>query len=155
MAKIRYTRYNASLGTGTSTKESNMICKMAKETKIKCDSRQVLCLYRVKITGTSSDCLSIAWILSIPSNPILIFIALNLHLLTDSKALDPSHIQSHSPLTICLIAVGGNRSARGKPTLKSQSGTIPHIPVMVYWWNPHTYITMIYWWNSSAHGIRS
>ena len=35
------------------------------------------------------------------------------------------------PLTICLIAVEGNWSARRKPTLKSQSGTIPHIPVMM------------------------
>ena len=66
----------------------------------------------------------------------------------NSKALDPCHIQSHRPLTICLIAVGGNRSARRKPILKSLSGTIPHIPVMAYWWNPHTYIAM----NSSDHG---
>ena len=80
------------------------------------------------------------------------FIALNLHHLTDFKALNPCHIQSHSPLTICLIAVGGNRSAQRKPMLKSRSGPIPHIPVMVYWWNPHTYITMIYRWNSSANG---
>ena len=80
------------------------------------------------------------------SNPIQIrlYIVLNLHLLTDSKALDPSRIQSRSPLTICLTAVGRNRSTRRKPTLKSRSGTIPHIPVEVYWWNPHTYITMIY-----------
>ena len=77
---------------------------------------------------------------------------LNLHLLTDSKVLDPCRIQSHSPLTICLIAVGGSRSARRKPTLKSQSGTIPHIPVIIYWWNPRTYIVIIYQWNSSAHG---
>ena len=70
----------------------------------------------------------------------------------DSQALDPCCIQSHSPLTICLIAVGANQSAWRNPTLKSQSGTIPHIPVMVYWWNPHTYIAMIYWWNSSARG---
>ena len=77
---------------------------------------------------------------------------LNLHLLTDSKVLDPCHIQCHSTLTICLIAVGRNWSTRRKPTLKSQSGTIPCIPVMVYWWNPHPYIAMIYWWNSSAHG---
>ena len=80
-----------------------------------------------------------------------ILIALNLHLLTDSKALDRCCIQSHSPLTICLIAVGGNRSARRKSTLKSQSGTIPHIPVMIFWWNPHSYIAMIYQWNSSVH----
>ena len=86
---------------------------------------------------------------AIISISIQTFIALNLHLLTDSKALDPSCIQSHSPLTICLIAVGGNRSARRKPTLKSRSGTIPCIPVMAYWWNPHTYIAMIYQWNSS------
>ena len=39
-----------------------------------------------------------------------------------------------------------------KAMLKSQSGTIPHIPVMVYLWNPHAHIAMIYWWNSSAHG---
>ena len=38
-------------------------------------------------------------------------------LMTDSKMLDPCRIQSHSPLTICLIAVGGNRSARMNPTL--------------------------------------
>ena len=65
------------------------------------------------------------------SNSNLTFIALNLHLLMDCKVLDPSHIQSHSPLTICLIAVGGNRSTRRKPTLKSQ-------------WNPHMYIAMLY-----------
>ena len=29
----------------------------------------------------------------------------------NSKALDPCRIHSHSPLTICLTAVGGNRSA--------------------------------------------
>ena len=53
------------------------------------------------------------------SNSNSTFIALNLHLLTDSKALDPTYIQSHCPLTICLIAVGGNRSARRKPTTNS------------------------------------
>ena len=94
-------------------------------------------------------CMVLGW--SIQSNPIL-NIALNLHLLMDSKALDPSRIQSHSPVTICLIAVEGNRRAWRKPTLKSRSGTIPHIPVMMYWWNPHMYIAMIYQWNSSAHG---
>ena len=41
--------------------------------------------------------------LIIQINSIYTFIALNLHLLTDSNALDPSRIQSHSPLTICLI----------------------------------------------------
>ena len=62
-----------------------------------------------------------------PSNQqIQTFIALNLHLLTDYKTLDPCCIQCHSPLTICLTAVGGNWSATEKTTLKSQSGTIPH-----------------------------
>ena len=76
--------------------------------------------------------------------PIQTFIALNLHHLSNSKVLDSCCIQSHSPLTICLEAVGGNQIAQRKPTLKSQSGTISHIPGMVYWWNPHTYIAMIY-----------
>ena len=33
------------------------------------------------------------------------FIALNLRILTDSKALVPSHIQSHNPLTVYLIDI--------------------------------------------------
>ena len=75
------------------------------------------------------------------------FIALNLHCLMGSKVLDPCHIQSYNALSINLPDSCGR-----KHTLKSQSGNIPHIPAMVYWWNPHTYIAMIYWWNSSAHG---
>ena len=57
-------------------------------------------------------------------NPMQIFIVVNLDLLTDSKVLDPSRMQSPRPLTICLLAVGGNRSARRKPTLKSRSVTV-------------------------------
>ena len=48
---------------------------------------------------------------------------LNLCLLTDSKALVPSHIQSGNNLTVYLIAVGGNRNTRRKPTLKR--GQVP------------------------------
>ena len=43
--------------------------------------------------------------------------------MTDSKALDPCHMQSCSTLTICLIAVGGNWSAWRKATLKGWSET--------------------------------
>ena len=38
--------------------------------------------------------------------------------MTDSKVLVPSHMQSHNPLSVALIAVGGNRKTRRKPTLK-------------------------------------
>ena len=55
------------------------------------------------------------------------FIVLNLRLMRDSKVLHPCHIDFHSPLTICLRVVGGNLSARRRPTLKSWSSTIPHI----------------------------
>ena len=48
---------------------------------------------------------------------------LNLCLLTDSKALDPIHIQSHNPFTNYLIAVGGNPSTGRKPMLKR--GQVP------------------------------
>ena len=114
------------------------MCTFERHTSLK-NFRHNLLLCTMAITNGS--------LIPIPI-PIQTLIALNLHLLTDSKALDPSRIQSHSPLTICLIAVGGNRSAWRKPTLKRRSGTIPCIPVM----NPHAYIAMIYWWNSSAHG---
>ena len=53
------------------------------------------------------------------SKPITTFIMLNLYQMTDYKVLDPCQIQSPSHLTICLIAVGGDQSAR--------SGTNPHV----------------------------
>ena len=47
-------------------------------------------------------------------------------ILQNVKVLDPCSIQSHSPLTICFIAVGGNQSAWRKPMLNSWSRAIPH-----------------------------
>ena len=46
------------------------------------------------------------------------FTAPNLCLLIDSKALVPSHIQSRSPLSVYLTAVGGNWSTRRKHALR-------------------------------------
>ena len=82
-----------------------------------------------------------------------------LHLLTDSKALDPSRIQSHSPLTICLIAVGGNWLARRKPARPEethaeepvrQHSTYGSYDILVE--PTYVYIAMIYQWKSSAYG---
>ena len=41
-------------------------------------------------------------------------------------------IPCHSPLTICLMAVGGNQSAQRKPKLKKRSGYYPITSQMIY-----------------------
>ena len=61
----------------------------------------------------------------VSSNPMWTFIALNLCLLTDSKALVPSHVHgaTYNSLSVYLITVGENQSTQRKPTLKR--GQVP------------------------------
>ena len=57
---------------------------------------------------------------SIQSN--FTFIALNLHLMTDSKVIHPCHIQPHSLFYHLPDSCGRKPGARKKPTPKSWSG---------------------------------
>ena len=65
------------------------------------------------------------FVTALVSNPIETFTALNIHRMTNSKVIDPCHIQSLSQ-----IAVSGNWSAWMKPMLKTL-----HASQAIYWWN--------------------
>ena len=86
---------------------------------------------------------SVAWSIESNCNCYSTFKLLILHHKTEFKAFHPLYVQS-CLLSICLIAVGGNRS---KPILKWSPRSNPHISANIHWWN---YITYCRYWELSV-----